>query len=256
MKLRQKWISVFLALLFVCSTFGFSTAAYAAETGPQKDMVIYVTVVIDQNFQTAGDKKAMTRRPVVVRDEDGDGKVTVLEALEQVHEKYCPGGLMTRSEKCGPVLSRLWGKDVQSSGFYVNNDRGFALRDTLDFYDDLYVYGSSGINEDRYAYFAQKDAQTVCLREYHIQLFQKVPDENGRLQEEPLKNAEIYSLSPYGEETDTQYHTDQNGEVDLIFTRSGDYFLTAKTKDGQTLPPIARITVSNGMLSYFLGDDF
>ena len=90
MKLRQKWISVFLALLFVCSTFGFSTAAYAAETGPQKDMVIYVTVVIDQNFQTAGDKKAMTRRPVVVRDEDGDGKVTVLEALEQVHENTVP----------------------------------------------------------------------------------------------------------------------------------------------------------------------
>lgn len=253
MKKIRRILSALLALMMTLTVLPVSGLAEPQSSGGRKEILVYVTIANQGNFQRGADGTLMAEVPVVVQDTDGDGKVSVQETLEQVHRKYCPNGFAVTSAKCGPVISRLWNQKVVNTGFYINNQRGFALRDELNFYDSLYVFSEKSAS-DTFTYFAKSDDQAVCLREYHVQLLSEAYAEDGKVLAIPVENAELYQVRNDGSLKDLHVKTDKEGKAGLIFREPGDFVLTAKAPQKNSVSPVLKVKVARGMLSLVLGE--
>lgn len=253
MKKTRRILSALLALMMVLAVLPVNGLAESMSSTERREILVYVTIADQGRFQKGADGTLMTEVPVVVQDTNRDGKVSVQETLEQVHQKYCPNGFAAASAKCGPVISKLWGHNVVNSGFYINNHRGFALRDELNFYDSLYVFREKSAS-DTFTYFAKSDDQAVCLREYHVQLLSEAYAEDGKVLAIPVENAELYQVRNDGSLKDLHVKTDKEGKASLIFREPGDVILTAKAPQKNSVSPVLKVKVARGMLSLVLGE--
>lgn len=252
MKYSRKLLSAVLAVLMIMTVLPVSALAENRNSVSQREALIYITVALQGNFQKGNDGTLMAEVPVVVRDTDGNNAVTVKEALEQVHSRYCPNGFGVKNEKCGPVISRLWNHPVENADFYVNNEKGFALRDKLNFYDSLYVFSEKSA-VDTYTYFNKTDDQAVTYREYDVQLLSQDYDDSGKPISVPIANAELYAVRSDGTWKDLHVKTDEEGNAALIFREAGDVILTAKPPQKNMVSPVLKLKVANGILSMVLG---
>ncbi len=257
----RKGLSLIFTALLTVSVFAPAVFAEEAETEwveplPKKvtqlQMPITVTVSLKGQFQRGADNTLMVRVPFVVKDADGNKKITVKEALTQLHAKYCPGGFSTRAEKCGPVIDKLWGKKAVDAQFRVNDKLGFALRDTLDFYDDLYVYTPVKAYSYDYAYFSDPEEHTVIYRDYNVTLLKKTNNDSGKEVSVPVKGAQLYEIRKNGTLVDLGVKTDEEGRATLHFNRAGSYLITAKSKDETYILPTWKVNVYPGLISFVL----
>lgn len=254
MKYSKKLLAAVLAVFMILAVLPVSALAQSPSSGSRLEKLIYITVALQGKFQKGKDGTLMAEVPVVVRDSDGDNSISVKEALEQVHNRYCPNGFAVKSEKCGPVISKLWNQPVDNADFYVNNEKGFALRDKLDFYDSLYVFSEKSA-VDTYTYFNKTEDQAVTFREYDVQLLSQSYDDSGKVISVPVSNAELYTVRPDGTWKDLHEKTDADGNASLIFREAGDIILTAQPPQKNMVSPVLKLKVANGILSMVLGQN-
>ena len=234
----KKAFCLILAALFACAMLLPALAA---------DGVRVSVTVCD-----GGSMPALACADVTVTDEDGDGALTIRDALYCAHERYYDGGaggFGTSLTDYGVSLTKLWGKTSPAGygfGYYVNDEAAFSLTDPVKDGDAVaaFLYTDSVGFSDAYAYFDVRTTSAAAGQPLTLTLSKKayVPPE-WVLVSSPVENAVILID---GRETD--FTTDQDGKTSVTFVGAGTHTVSAKARDGLIVPPVCLVTVTGGGL--------
>lgn len=214
MKRLLIWVLV-AALLSV----GCATAVFADEEENAPDSVeVFVTIVTAEELALAHEK-------VTVTDTDGDGKLTVNDALFCAHEAKFDGGAEAgyASEKTqyGLSLAKLWGVAHESGyGYYVDHELAMSLSDPVSdgALIDVFMY-RDGVNySDVYCYFDQAAVSLEQPGEVTLTLCAVVFDENFQPHSVPVVGA---TVTVNGKAVGAR--TDEQGKVTISLDAGGEY---------------------------------
>ena len=154
MKQRNRLVWIGIATLLAAVL----TLTPAAESAPQD--TAYVTIA-DENGELA-----LVREAVVLEDADGDGAVTVNDALLLAHEQAYPGGAaagyLSSEGPYGLKLDKLWGVENGGSyGYYVNHASAMSLTAPVSDGDEVaaFIYTDLDGYSDTYCYFDRATAE-------------------------------------------------------------------------------------------------
>lgn len=229
MKKMLMIVSVLSLMLSMCPV----TALAAGESA-----TVYVTIADDNGAAV------MAAEAVTVTDHDGDGALTVHDALYAAHEQAFDGGAAagyaTAQTEYGASLSRLWGIENGSGyGYYVNNASAWSLVDPVadGDYVNAFVYTDTEAFSDAYCWFDQatvsgKEGDSVTLT-----LTAAGYDANWNSITLPVADAVI---TFDGEKT--AYKTDKDGKVTLTLD-GGDYIISAVSDSKVLVPPVCKASV-------------
>ena len=227
-KVLTKFLSsILLAAMIVTTAGGFAdiTKAFAADS-----VKVYVTIADEIGL------KALKQKFVTVTDTDDDGVLTYIDALYCAHEKYFKGGAeagfaysigTTLDGDALPWVTLLWGIDNGGNYLFYKNNVSIANNDDAKIADgdyvDAFVIRDTEYWSDAYSYFNKRiktasKGKTVKLKAYYLEL----DYETWESTPVPLANANIRI-----NDKETDYVTDENGEVEIKFDKAGSYFVTA-----------------------------
>lgn len=202
------------------------------------DTSVYVTISNDEG------KLVVEDRAVDVTDADGDGALTINDALIAAHDlcysQGAAGGYEAVNGDYGLSISKLWGVENGGSyGYYLNNASAWSLADPVNDGDHLnaFVYTDLTAWSDTYCYF-DKYEYTSSDGEVALTLSAAAFDADWNPITVPVEGADI---TVNGEKVGAK--TDANGKVSLKFTGDGDFIISA-VSDTQTLvPPVCKLYV-------------
>ncbi len=199
---------------------------------------IYVTIARgDGTF-------AVAREAISLSDADGDGRLTVNDALYLAHEKAYTGGAAAgyASEvgSYGLSLTKLWGAGGSSYGYYVNDASATSLADEVKVGDHVvaFIYRDTVTWGDTYAYFDASAKSVGKGGSVTLTLSISAFDENWNPVVRKLANAVI---TVDGEAT--SYTTDADGKVTLTFEKKGTYTVSATSSELTLVPPVCIVEV-------------
>ena len=231
------------------------TASLASFTAFAEEESVTVNVTVTDGNGNFG----MALTPVKVTDIDGDGALTINDALFIAHENNFEGGAeagyASSEGQYGLFLTKLWGTENGGSyGYYLNDKAASSLGDKVSDGDFIsaYVYQDTTGFSDKYTFFDQKAAKAESYTEgITLTLYSVVFDENWTPVNVPAENLEItvsqYPVNSYSDiNTKTGFRTDENGRVKVTFDTPGSYYLSAKSEDSTIVPPICRVNVAEG----------
>ena len=204
--------------------------AFAEET-PTAD--VSVTVAVKGAL-------VMTCETVTVTDADGDGALTIHDALYAAHAaKYTGGadaGYASANTVYGLSLVRLWGDESGAFGYFLNDAMPLSLTDPIAEGDRVYayVYTDALMWSDVYAYFNQTEVSVLAGDHVTLTLSQNVW---GAVS--PLAGA---TLTVDGQAT--EYRTDANGIVTLPIETAGEHVISAISDNATITPPVCRVTAT------------
>ena len=233
MKQRNRLVWIGIAALLAAVL----TLAPAAESAPQD--TAYVTIA-DENGELA-----LVREAVVLEDADGDGAMTVNDALLLAHEQAYPGGAaagyLSSEGPYGLKLDKLWGVENGGSyGYYVNHASAMSLTDPVSDGDEVaaFIYTDLDGYSDTYCYFDHTTAELNAPGELTLTLKAAGWDADYNPVELPVADAVIVVN---GEKTD--FRTDENGSVTLHLA-AGSYVISAVSDAQVLVPPVCQVSVA------------
>ena len=217
------------AALLLCS----AAIPASAEEAPQ----ITVTIANAGKLEVAAEKLTLT-------DADGDGALTVNDALMLTHHQYYGDeGYVTVQSDWGMSIQTLWGvTNGGSYGYTVNDQFASGLTAPLKDGDYLYayVYADAAGYSDVYTYFDIKDAGTVTSEDTITLTLNSVSyDASWQPVTAPVAGAKLVIN---GEKTDIT--TDENGQVMFRTMLSGDLVISAVSDQKTLVPPDCKVTVN------------
>ena len=179
-----------------------------------------------------------------VSDADGDGVVSISDALFAAHEAKFDGGAeagyLAADVGYGLSMQRLWGVENGGSyGYYINNASPISMADAISDGDHIYAYAYTDLEmwSDTYSYFDTFLA--VNSGELILTLNAVMFDADFKPVKMPIAGAVI---TIDGE--DTEFVTDANGAVNVKLGE-GDYYLISAHSDILTLvPPVCIVSGS------------
>lgn len=233
MKQRNRLVWIGIAALLAAVL----TLAPAAESAPQD--TAYVTIA-DENGELA-----LVREAVVLEDADGDGAVTVNDALLLAHEQAYPGGAaagyLSSEGPYGLKLDKLWGVENGGSyGYYVNHASAMSLTAPVSDGDEVaaFIYTDLDGYSDTYCYFDHTTAELNAPGELTLTLKAAGWAADYNPVELPVADAVIVVN---GEKTD--FRTDENGSVTLNLA-AGSYIISAVSDAQVLVPPVCQVSVA------------
>ncbi len=233
----SKFLSLILiAAMIVTGTAGFSgiTNASAAD----KSVKIYATV-------SDGEGNLVVKQQTVkATDVDGDGIITVLEALYCTHEKYFKGGasagFATAVSDWGLSVVKFWGVETSSVGYYVNGNTMTMPSDPVKSgdYVDAFIYQDQTAWSDKYATFSKRIYEVKAGKKVTLSLSASGFDADWAPIEVPVAGATILKDGEATKKT-----TNSKGTATLKITEPGSYLISASSKDMTLVPPTCIISV-------------
>jgi hypothetical protein len=224
-KTMKKTSILLLALTVLLCTLQLSVAAEATT----------VTVTIS----VAG-KTTLHAMEVTVTDADGDGALTVSDALYAAHQAAFEGGAEAGynayiHKDYGLSLGKLWGDTSGNFGYYVNHASAWGLSDPVKDGDvvDAFVYADGKYFSDQYTFFETSVEQGVLT----LTLWGAGYDADWNPITTPVVGAKIILD---GEETEIV--TDENGKATLTLAE-GEHLLSATAAGKTIVPPVARVNI-------------
>ena len=194
------------------------------------DPVVYVTIA------DAEGALAVAQEPITVNDADGDGQITVNDALIIAHDEFYEGGAVegyaSLSSEYGLSVSKLWGSENGGSyGYYVNGASAWSLADPLSDGDylDAFVYTDLEAWSDMYTCFDKRELGGTSLA---LTLTGAGFDENWNPVSVPVVGAEI---TVDGERSGV--FTDENGQAVITLEKKDGRTILSAVSDTQTLVP-------------------
>lgn len=162
--MRNRIIIFLLAILLICQG---AVPAMAEESNTK----VFVTISDDQGALVLAHKE------VTVTDQDGDGTLTIHDALYCAHEQNYTGGAQagfgTEDTQWGVSLTKLWGVENGGSyGYYLNNASAMSLTDSVTTGDTVkaYVYTDTTAFSDLFCYFDRDTFRTEAGEEVTLTL--------------------------------------------------------------------------------------
>lgn len=204
-----------------------------------EDVSVFVTIS-DDNIPLA-----VKYEKIAVSDSDGDGVVTVNDALYCAHEEFYEGGAKAGyesvSSEYGLSLNKLWGTvNGGSYGYYINNKSAESLLEPVADGDHLYAYSYTDLVSwsDTYSFFDLLSASCEEGGSVTLKLSAEAYDENWNPMIVPVKGA---SITLDGK--DTGVITDENGIATITCGKAGEYIISAASESRTLVPPICTLTV-------------
>lgn len=239
----KKILTLLLAVLTVllCTVSVFATG----ETAPAKADV-FVSISDDKG------EIVLANVPVVVKDKDGDGVLTVNDALIAAHEEYCKNGYAYSTVYGAAEITKLWNIENADYGCILNGASAWSLVDFIadEDYIHAFVYTDKVFGSDAISYFTKSTGEFKNGKET-MKLFAYSYTEDGNLLSRPVAGAII---TVNGKETSIK--TAENGEFTITLAdleMDQKNIVSAKTKDFVMVPPIFTATIgevsSNRMAS-------
>lgn len=233
----KKFLSMALVAMMLLGVF--CIPAFAEDTQPAADATVYVTISDGEG------KLVLTQEAITVTDKDGDGTITVDEALFATHEAKFEGGAEAGYGSAytpyGLSMTKLWGDASGSFGYYVNNASAWSLADTVQDgdYVNAFVYTDFTAWSDTYCWFDINTANATVGDAVTLTLSYYAYDADWNTVVTPVAGAAI-TLDGVA----TEYKTDAEGKVTITLDKAGDVVISA-TSDTQTLvPPVCKVSVS------------
>ncbi len=222
------------ALLLVCAAIP-AVSVSAADSAD-----VYVTIADAQGTL------ALTQEKITVTDTDGDGALTIHDALYLAHEaKYDGGaaaGYATAESTYGLSLAKLWGTENGGSyGYYVNHIAAMGMTDAVadgDFLD-AFVYTDTTGWSDAYCWFDVRTKTAEAGESFDLTLQYAGFDANWNPVTNPVADAVI---TVDGKET--AFKTDADGKVSITLEDAGEKVISAKSASQTLVPPAVIVTVS------------
>lgn len=235
----KKLISMSLLLILVLGMMPF--AAFAGEA--PESVTVYVTIIGQPAEMKDVDTVGVKHEAITVTDKDGDGALTINDALYAAHDaKYAGGaeaGYASSVGAYGLAIDKLWGiANGGSYSYYLNHESAWSLTDPVKDGDSLTAYVYVAGRQESYTYF---DVQTVTAEaesEITLTLTAKTYDENWTLVSKPVANATV--LVDF---LATSFKTDAEGKVTLKVSGVGDHVISAMS-DSPIVPPVCLATVT------------
>jgi hypothetical protein len=184
--------------------------------------------------------------PVTLTDADGDGALTICDALMAAHTMYHPDGaaaFVAEDTEWGKSLYVLWGIDNGGSyGYMLNDASPMSLLDEVKPGDHVKAYAYTDLTawSDTYTYFAAPVAAVAVNEEVALTLSANGYDESWNPVTYPVQGA---FLVVDGEVYDDVV-TDAEGKFALTFPEAGVYTVSAVSNDLTLVPPVCIVTVT------------
>ena len=233
--MKKKLLSITLALL--CLTMALPLIAHATEED-NPPITTEVTVSIINGTPV------MAAERITVTDTDGDGILTISDALYCAHEsKYQGGaavGYAAEPSQYGLSLVKLWGDDSGAYGYYLNNASPLSLLDTVNNGDSItaFIYQDTFGWSDAYSYF---DKETVTVKEGEsVTLTLSYLTFDPETWAPIVNKAEGATVTVDG--NDTLYTVDMEGNATIDFEAAGTYLVSAHS-DLNIVAPVCVVTV-------------
>ncbi|MBR4941523.1 MAG: hypothetical protein IKZ19_05935 [Clostridia bacterium] len=228
--MKKTVLAFALCIVMLCA---ICVPAFAAGEG----MTVYVTI--------ANGDLCIAHMPVEVSDVDGDGNLTINDALYLAHETYYKGGADKGYSSFvgdyGLAISRLWGEDRGTGyGYYINDMSAFSLSDPVAKGDKIvaFVYTDTVGYSDAYCFFDKSYIEAASGEKVALTLSCAGYDENWNPVTLPVANAVI---TVGGEKTDCV--TDENGCVEIVFESKKDVVVSAVSDTAVLVPPVCAAVV-------------
>lgn len=230
----KKLLALSFSLLMALALLSFFVSAAGGRTE------VWVTIA-DENG-----KLALVQEKITVSDVDGDGALTINDALYLAHEAKFEGGAKAgysfSTTAFGVSLEKLWGvANGGSFGYCVNNKSAWSLLDPVQNGDfiNAYIYTDLTTWSDTYCYFDVQSVKANAGEKITLTLFASVYDTNlGDMAVVPVKDA-ILTLN--GERTN--FKTDSEGKVTFTIASDGEYVISAASDSQILVPPACTATI-------------
>lgn len=218
----RKIISIVAALLIVCAS--------AVPFVSADDAKVLVSVA-------NGDLVAVEE--IALTDADGDGKLTVNDALTILHAEKSME-YEAKNGDFGLYITKLWSVETSSVGYTVNNAFALSLADEIKDGDYVaaYIYTDPAFS-DAYSYFDSTKLSTGAGDEFTLTLSSLGYDENWQTVVSAVNDADIYV-----DGVKTEYKTDADGKVTLSLTNGGRHVISAKSESKLLVPPVCVVEVN------------
>ncbi|MCQ4774120.1 leucine-rich repeat protein [Lacrimispora saccharolytica] len=208
---------------------------------------IYVTISVKGQFAKSKDGSTMAQKAVTVQDLNKDGMLSVDEALMAAHKAYYDGdvtnGYGTEESQYGTMLTKLWGDESGSFGYWKNDTSCMSLDDEVKENDNLvaFVYKSGYL--DAYTKFNLKEYSVEAEDPFTVQLEKAGYDESGNTIFSDYDGAVLTAYdSEFGELPEDTYSIDG---YQVTFKNAGEYYLVASgTEEVVLVPSVVKVTVT------------
>lgn len=218
-------------------TMGMTCSIAMADSTKTAD--VYVTI------SNAGQLE-MTYEKVTATDLNNDGKIDIDETLKAAHDVAYEGGAAAGYGSVvgswGLSLTKLWGDESGSFGYFVNNASAWSLSDEVKNGDIVhaYIYSDKETWSDVYSWFDKPTVTTSAGEEFSLTLNQMGYDPEWNPLTVPIENAWI---TVEGEQTEAK--TDVNGNVTMSLDQAGTYVISAvlEAESPMLVPPVCIVTV-------------
>lgn len=186
-------------------------------------------------------------QPVIVTDADGDGTLTIHDALAAAHAAHHPEGaaaFATAQTEYGLSMVKLWGVDNGGSyGYYLNDASAWSLADPVKDGDHVKAYAYTDLIawSDTYCYFDAPMMTAAAGEEIPLTLSAAGYDEMWNPVTLPVEGA---AITVNGGDADIM--TDAAGRAVLIFAEPGVYVVSAVSQHQTLVAPVCVITVTEG----------
>lgn len=176
---------------------------------------------------------------ITVTDIDGDGALTINDALYCAHEEKYEGGASagygSGESDYGLSMTKLWGDTSGSYGYYVNNASAWSLLDNIKDGDNVaaFVYSDTVTWSDSYAFFNVNSVEAVTGEAIELVLSAAGYDESWNPITIPVEGAVITV-----DGVATEFVTDSQGKVSLVIDNSGEYVISATSDSLVIVPPV------------------
>lgn len=231
MRMKKAVLTVTVMTLLICM---LGVQAFASEGASAE---VYVTI-------TNG-TIALAQEAVTVTDADGDGELTINDALYAAHKaKYSGGasaGYATATSDYGPGITKLWGVENGGSyGYYVNNEMAEGLADTVKTgdYINAYVYTDMTAFSDTYCYFNANKLDAAKGDTVSLTLSSIGFDESWNPVVLPVEGAVITV-----DGVQTEFKTDAQGKASITLDKAGEIVISAKSDTRTLVPPVCIASV-------------
>lgn len=227
LKMKKTIVTLILLAMMIPLASGFVFAE-------EKNIDVFVSISDEKG------NLALAMERITVYDSDGDGVITLNDALIVAHdEKYEGGsdaGYSTDTGDWGLFITKLWG--VENGGSYsyaINDSLNASLASPIKSGDRIFAYAYTDLVNfsDRFSYFDRSLVQASVGEEIRLRLFGLVADANWNFVPEAISGAQI---TVNGEKTDI--FTDSDGYFTLKAEGSGRVVVSAISEDVTLVPPV------------------
>ena len=236
-KLKNKRASKVTAILLalMMAVVFMPTFAFAADGGAADDTIVYMTVSDQSVLATAKDGSAVAWKEVTVKDLDGDGTLTLHEALVALHTAYYVDGEAGYAAAYDEgyksyAVSKLWGVENGGGYGFVKNGAMTAAVDQEKVaegdYITAYVYKDPIGWSDVYTQFGPYSTATTVGEPVEIVMTDITFDASWQPVTAPVEGATL-GVWQDGTVTPLGVKTDAKGAAEVSFETPGTYIVTA-----------------------------